>query len=75
MAIFTSLIQLSFLFSCKLLLHIVGLKMCSLPSSELKSPKPHVVSPELIEHTFQFLVEAVLHTLFYPLLGHDILEQ
>jgi hypothetical protein len=30
---------------------------------------------KFIEHTFQFLVEAVIHNRFYVLLGHERSEQ
>jgi hypothetical protein len=55
---FTTLTALSLLISCELSFPIFGLKMPSLPTLALNF---YVVFRELIEHTFQFLVEAVLN--------------
>jgi hypothetical protein len=51
---FTTPIPLSLLISCKLSFSIVDLKIASLPTLGLKSPKKnvHMVFREVIEHTF-----------------------
>jgi hypothetical protein len=46
------------------------LEMSSLPTLVLKFNKIFMTFMEFTEHTFQFILEAVIH-LFYPLLGHE----
>jgi hypothetical protein len=65
---FTNLTPLSLLISCKLLLPTVDLKMSYFPTLALKSPKNvHILFKVFIEHTFQFLVEAVLYIISFIL--------
>jgi hypothetical protein len=55
------LLSLSLLILCKLSFPIVGLKMSSLPTSAVKSPKKIFVwyLGGFIEYMFQFLIEVV----------------
>ena len=57
---FTAVTTFTFLFSCKLSFQAAGLKITSLPSFSLKSPKNiDLVLGKLIEYLLYFLTESV----------------
>jgi hypothetical protein len=66
---FSTLTPLSLLTSCKLSFPIVGLKMSSLPTLAflISQQNFHMVFREFIKYMFQFLIEAIFHTISFIL--------